>query len=48
VRYWAGIEAEILVCREAVHKIGAESPVSGAKRRKYAQNKQINIPKRLS
>jgi hypothetical protein len=25
-----GIEAEILVCPEGVHKIGAESPVSGA------------------
>jgi hypothetical protein len=32
-----GIVAEILFYREAVKKIGAESPVSGASRRKGAQ-----------
>jgi hypothetical protein len=32
-----GIEAEILFYCEAVKKIAAESPVSGAKRRKSAQ-----------
>jgi hypothetical protein len=31
-----GIEVEILFYREAVKKIGTESPFSGAKRRKCA------------
>jgi hypothetical protein len=42
-----GIEAEILFCRLAAKKIGAESPVSGAKRRKCALKKGIKISMRL-
>jgi hypothetical protein len=43
-----GIEVEILFYRAAVKKIGTESPVSGASRRKCAQKRRTKIPMPLS